>query len=797
MGVNAIWLSAPYEQIHGYCVGTDGDSFAHYSYHSYYVLDYTESDKNFGSKAEFKTMVDTAHQHGIRIVMDIVMNHAGYNTIQDMSEYGFGELKSGWEDYYYAHSNINNTSYHGFINYDASASVWGKWWGGNWIRCGLPGYTPGGSDDITKTLAGLPDFKTGDSSKTGIPEILKTKWSKEGTLATKTSKYASSDTVTGYISTWLAEWVEEFGVDGFRCDTAKHVEKSAWGQLKTKCVTALKKWKQANPTKAMDDADFWMTGEDFGHGVGKDDYYTTGGFDSMINFDFAPAVNRSNIPGAGSVENTYSRYANTINSDKSFNALSYISSHDTVLAAGDRKYAGSFMLMLPGAVQIYYGDETNRPLVQSNFANIDPGAGHQFRSFMNWSSPDSAVLAHWQKVGKFRSNHVAVGAGQHSLISSYSSSTGYTFSRTYDDGEVSDAIVATLFAPANTSIAVDVSSIWSNGTVVTNAYDGTTATVTNGKATFNSGANGTILIEGPQSAVSVSLKSSTGSNLFEGTCTLTLSLKGANSAKVKIDNAAAITVQNGGTFTIGANTAEGGTVTVTVTATDGNETVEKTFVYNKKDPNAVVKVYFDNTSYKWSAVYAYIYDESGSAVVQNGAWPGVAMTNNATLGLYEIEVPENLLGSEARVIFTESKDATTNRYPADKEKGMLIGGVSHKFSAGNTWEVYNAETPTQPTQKPTDKPTTATSTSSNNITILLGDVNKDGKISIADVLYVQKAMIKTITLSNEQLLRADANKDGKITVADITLLLRYQVGYSNSYGIGTKITVDKTKKVTI
>ncbi len=58
-------------------------------------------------------------------------------------------------------------------------------------------------------------------------------------------------------------------------------------------------------------------------------------------------------------------------------------------------------------------------------------------------------------------------------------------------------------------------------------------------------------------------------------------------------------------------------------------------------------------------------------------------------------------------------------------------------------------------------------------------------------------MIKTITLSNEQKLRADANKDGKITVADITLLLRYQVGYSNSYGIGTKITVDKNKTVTI
>ena len=80
LGVNAIWLSAPYEQIHGYVDSGDGH-FAHYSYHGYYVLDYTETDANFGTKAEFKTLVDTAHAHGIRIVMDIVMNHAGYNNL--------------------------------------------------------------------------------------------------------------------------------------------------------------------------------------------------------------------------------------------------------------------------------------------------------------------------------------------------------------------------------------------------------------------------------------------------------------------------------------------------------------------------------------------------------------------------------------------------------------------------------------------------------------------------------------------------------------------------------------------
>ena len=50
LGVNAIWLSAPYEQIHGYCQGDDGGSYVHYAYHGYYALDYTETDKNFGTK---------------------------------------------------------------------------------------------------------------------------------------------------------------------------------------------------------------------------------------------------------------------------------------------------------------------------------------------------------------------------------------------------------------------------------------------------------------------------------------------------------------------------------------------------------------------------------------------------------------------------------------------------------------------------------------------------------------------------------------------------------------------------
>ena len=238
MGVNAIWISAPYEQIHGY-VTSGGDTspahFAHYSYHGYYVLDYTETDANFGTKAEFKTMVDTAHKHGIRVVMDIVMNHAGYNNLLDMEAYGYGTLKSGYDKYKYRLTDAND--FHSCIDYESSASDWGKWWGPKWIRSGLPGYEKGGGE-VTGMLAGLPDFRTESTETVSIPTFLQTKWQKEGTLSQKLSKYGSSGRVNDYLTTWLAEWVEEYGVDGFRCDTAKHVEMDSWVKLKNKCVAA-------------------------------------------------------------------------------------------------------------------------------------------------------------------------------------------------------------------------------------------------------------------------------------------------------------------------------------------------------------------------------------------------------------------------------------------------------------------------------------------------------------------------------------------------------------------------------
>lgn len=781
LGVNALWLTAPYEQMHGFCGSSDASGgFAHYAYHGYYTLDYTETDKNLGTKEEFRELVDAAHAKGIRVVLDIVMNHAGYATLADMDQYSFARTTGNTADYKYLLWNV--TGYHNIIEYgetnpsQAAIDGWAKWWGSDWLRAGLAGYSKG-SGELNECVGGLPDFKTESEATVNLPNILKTKWTQEGTLAAKTAKYGSTGKVRDYLSTWLAEWVEEFGVDGFRCDTAKHVDMKSWALLKQKCVTALDKWKANNPDKALDDLDFWMTGEHWNHGLGKSDYFNNG-FDSIINFSFGGNEKQQGggMPNVSSINSTYANYASQINNDPSFNVLSYISSHDTNLVRDNMVWQGSALLMLPGGVQIFYGDETARPMLDRGLED------HSTRSDMNWSAATSSnnVYTHWQKVGKFRNNHIAVGAGSHTAITS---SSGAAFIRDYAKGNISDTIAACIGANANSSVTMNVSGAFSDGTVVTNAYDGTTATVSGGQVTFNSGTNGTILLEGPTSSISLNVE---GSARFEGSQTVKAVVKGADYATVQVDGGTPFQVTDGQTFSIGANTALGGTVKVKISASNSADSLEKTFTFTKIDPNAVTRIYFDNSSYNWSAVYAYIYDESGSTVIKNATWPGAKMTLDSATGYYVIEVPDNLLNGN--VIFTESENATTNRYPADGVTGLAIDSTDHLFSSGNKWAVYTKTEP-DPTTVPitTTEPPVGTQ-------IMRGDANLDNEVDLIDVLRIQKHVARIITLTENNFKAADVYTTGAsadvVDILDALAIQQYLAEFSNTLKIGEYFTVD-------
>ena len=436
LGVNALWISSPLEQIHGWIGGGNNGDFPHYAYHGYYTLDWTKLDANMGTEQDLKTLISEAHKRGIRILFDIVMNHVGYATLADMQEFQFGSLHLNkaeqqkrlgehWTDWKPGKGE-NWHSFNNYINF-SDGTAWENWWGKKWIRSGIGNYDAPGYDDLTMSLAFLPDVKTESTKSSGLPNFYRYK-------KDSNAKEIPGFTPRDYIVHWLSQWVRDYGIDGFRVDTAKHVEKPAWDQLKKEASAALAEWKQQHPQEALDNAPFWMTGEAWGHGVMQSDYYQHG-FDSMINFDFQDQAKQA-LGCYASIDSTYQQMAEKL---QSINALSYLSSHDTRLFFNDdarndinkQKLAANLLLLAPGAVQIYYGDESGRTF---GATGSDPIQGT--RSDMNWhelKDDKATLLAHWQKLSQFRARHPAIGSG---LQSTVHDPHYYAFSRNYGPDKV-------------------------------------------------------------------------------------------------------------------------------------------------------------------------------------------------------------------------------------------------------------------------------------------------------------------------------------------------------------------------
>lgn len=425
LGVNALWISSPLEQIHGWVGGGEKGDFPHYAYHGYYPLDWTKLDANMGEEEDLRKLVDEAHQRGIRVLFDVVMNHTGYATLADMQEFNFGALwlegdarektlGSRWGDWRPGPGQSWH-SFNDYINFGDKAA-WDNWWGKAWIRTDIGDYDNPGFDDLTMSLAFLPDVKTESTEPSGLPHFMR---HKPDSQAKEIAGYTPRD----YIVHWLSRWVRDFGIDGFRVDTAKHVEKASWLALKNEASAALAAWKQANADKKPDDAPFWMTGEAWGHGVMRSDYYDSG-FDAMLNFDYQQQAADA-VGCLAKMDAIWQHMAEKLHDNAHpFNVLSYLSSHDTRLFREGGARGAELLLLAPGAVQIFYGDETQRP---SGATGSDPLQGT--RSDMNWADVDNAeaaTLAHWRKLAQFRARHPAIGAGQHQPLTV---EQGYGFSR--------------------------------------------------------------------------------------------------------------------------------------------------------------------------------------------------------------------------------------------------------------------------------------------------------------------------------------------------------------------------------
>lgn len=451
LGINAIWMTPVVEQIHGSVDEGTGNT---YGFHGYWTKDWTAIDPSYGTRADLKELVDKAHAKGIRIMLDAVINHTGPVTELDPA------YPSDW---------VRTSPKCTYNSYDT------------YINCTL--------------VENLPDVLTESNQNVALPPMLVEKWKKEGRYEQEVAELDAFFKKTGYprapkyyIMKWLADYIADFGIDGYRADTVKHTQENVWKDFQAVCQTTFDEYKKNNPSKVLDNNKFFTVGEVYGYNIGakklydfgdkKVDYYANG-FTSLINFDFR---NEAKLP----YEELFGKYNSILQNDlKGHTVMNYTTSHDDGWPFDKKRErtfeAGTKLLLAPGIAQVYYGDESARNL------DIAVAQGDAtLRLFMNWEelktdTSKKELLLHYQKLGQFRANHPAVGAGVHQQISA----APYVFSRSFAKENYTDAVVVGLDLPVGPK-EISVGKIFVDGTKVKDTYSGKISIVSDGKVAIDS-----------------------------------------------------------------------------------------------------------------------------------------------------------------------------------------------------------------------------------------------------------------------------------------------------------------------
>lgn len=219
LGATAIWLGPIYKNKP--VQGAKGQESA--GYHGYWITDFTRVDEHFGTNKDMKAFVDAAHGRGIKVYLDIITNHTAdvisYRQCPDSSC-----AYRSRADYPYARAGGT----------DGSA-----------INEGFLGERVGTAENfakLTRADFAYDVFVPAAEAKVKVPAWLNDPlWYHNRGNSTFTGEsstmgdFAGLDdlmtenprVVQGFIEIY-GRWIEEFGVDGFRIDTARHVNPEFW-----------------------------------------------------------------------------------------------------------------------------------------------------------------------------------------------------------------------------------------------------------------------------------------------------------------------------------------------------------------------------------------------------------------------------------------------------------------------------------------------------------------------------------------------------------------------------------------
>ncbi|NJC83352.1 pullulanase-type alpha-1,6-glucosidase [Planosporangium mesophilum] len=445
LGTTAIWLAPIFRNR-----PVQGDSAG---YHGYWITDFTAVDPHFGTEAELKRLVDTAHKRGMKVYLDIITNHTADVITADRHSY-VSKAEVPYKDA--AGHPFDDSRYadgrHGFpkVNLDsfpyrprfatpADANVKKP----DWLNDPTMYHNRGDSTFVGESSE-YGDFVGLDDLWTERPEVVRG----------MTDIYSS--------------WIGRAGVDGYRIDTVKHVDLPFWPQFTAGVERAANKAGKPG---------FFMFGEVYSDDpeVGST-YVRRGGLPATLDFPFQAAA-KDYVAQGGSAAGLADVYARddlyTSSGTDARRLPTFLGNHDMghvgsfIRAAGGSRelqlsrdvLAHELMFLGRGQPVIYSGDEQgftgpggDKDARQDMFASKtpdyldDPLIGTDRTHAVDSYDPDHPVYRAIGKLADLRKRHPALRDGVQVTRYAATGPGVFAFSR-FDPAQRVEYVVAVNNAP--------------------------------------------------------------------------------------------------------------------------------------------------------------------------------------------------------------------------------------------------------------------------------------------------------------------------------------------------------------
>lgn len=386
LGITGIWLMPIHESP---------------SYHGYDVLDYESVNSEYGTMDEFKAFLDAAHERGIKVIIDYVVNHSSsqhqwfLNSQQNVDDY---------REYYYWRPD------HPGYNGPWGQNVW---------------HSSGGEYYYGLFWGGMPDLNFNH-------EPLKQK-----------------------IFDSAEFWLTEVGVDGFRLDAVMFIHKD--GSQLQHVPETFEFWHEFNNHVKAVNPDVVTVGEAWTSTEQVIPYVSDDRIDIAFEFDLAYTM--MDVVRQGDARALEAQMQNVYDSYDFLQYATFLTNHDKdrVMSEfnddSDRaRTAAAIYLTLPGVPFIYYGEEIGMtgtkpdpdirtPMQWTSDTHAGFTTGSPWRSvnsnFTNRNvelmDDDPESLLNWYRtLVHLRNDHISLRRGQYQNIPN-SENALYTFQRTYDD----------------------------------------------------------------------------------------------------------------------------------------------------------------------------------------------------------------------------------------------------------------------------------------------------------------------------------------------------------------------------